>query len=838
MALVTDMCRLHADRTAVGAGYIGDKKRSAASFVKDPPWLLQGSGPNHPGRHGRLYKTGDLARYMPDGSMAFAGRKDNQIKLRGQRIEIAEVELHVRRVVGSEVKQVVVEVVTFSSEKASAMLVAFLEIPDAVHNHRGRPSSVATPEVEPEAELMAAQLDIVDKLSKLLPSFMVPRVFFAIRSIPRTVNGKTDRARLRRIGSLFSMQQLADLEASRLDKRQPTSTAESQLQRLWAQVLNVRINSIGIDDNFFQLGADSIAAMKLVGQARKNGITRLTVADVFRLPTLQAQAQLQLQYDTSEDVDHISGHTQPFSILDPSIDRNALCDELRMTFEIAPHVEDVYPCTPLQEGLLSLTMKQSGDYVLQSVLELASPGTFQLEAFQAAWQETVHATDMLHTRIVQHDSLGMLQVVLKDEIISWHRTSEQSLEAYLQEDKSASMDLGQPLTRFAIITDKDGTPRHFVWTLHHALYDGWSLPMVFRKAAESYLDLTGASRVQERSVLDDNPRFNSFVRYVETRKGEDSNRYWQSALAGTQAVPFPTLPASMSQPMADRTIAQSCTLSKSTLESSNVTTSTLVRAALALLISRQTSIPEAVFGAIVSGRNAPIPHIEEIVGPTIATVPLRIQVPAEATVSDYLSGLQQQAAIMIPYEQTGLQNISQLSPDAHGACEFQTLLVMQPSDEPQGGDGDDSVRRSYGVWSTATEQRGFTTFGLTIECLPSADGIVFRASFDSRVLGPWRVERLLTQLKFFTQQLLTAVPGATVAEIVSVPPEDLDMIWDWNSTVPKTIEQCVHDIIRDKVRESLNYRPYSGDRESNSFICMNRLTSIPSLLQYAHGMVK
>ncbi|KAG9375543.1 hypothetical protein A1F94_013893 [Pyrenophora tritici-repentis] len=111
------------------------------------------------------------------------------------------------------------------------------------------------------------------QLSERLPSYMVPGVYFSVAQLPMTTSCKTDRKRLREIGATFSAQQLAELRTrSQGPKRQPSTDKEKAMQQLWAQVLNIDADSIGLDDSFFRLGGDSIAAMKLVAEARKQNV--------------------------------------------------------------------------------------------------------------------------------------------------------------------------------------------------------------------------------------------------------------------------------------------------------------------------------------------------------------------------------------------------------------------------------------------------------------------------------------------------------------------------------------------------------------------------------------
>jgi amino acid adenylation domain-containing protein len=319
-------------------GYLNDADKTRAAFVEDPAWLLEGGG-GCTGRHGRLYKTGDLVCYDPDGNLVYVGRKDDQVKVRGQRVELGEVEHHLRACM-PEAKRVAVEVILPTGKGASTMLAAFLQLDDKA---QGKPSANGSGESDFLARVVFLR-EVEEKMLKGLPGHMVPAVYFAVTELPMTVSDKTDRKRLREIGASFSAQQLAELRtASDGAKRVPSTEAERTMQQLWAGVLGVSADSIGLDDSFFRLGGDSIAAMKLVGEARRHGF-RLSSAYVFRHPTL---TQMSLAGVTS-----LNGSPQsvaPFSLLLPTIKDGILRQSVLLESSIQQQdVADILPTTHVQ----------------------------------------------------------------------------------------------------------------------------------------------------------------------------------------------------------------------------------------------------------------------------------------------------------------------------------------------------------------------------------------------------------------------------------------------------------------------------------------------------------
>lgn len=739
----------------LGREYIEDQVKTAATFIPAPTWRrsLDGTKP-------RLYRTGDLARYKADGSLELLGRKDTQVKLRGQRIELGEIEHQARLAGAASVTSLAVELInTESKGKLLACFMVFKKS-DGAENVDSQNASIRT---------------IRERLERFLPLYMVPTLFAPLDQMPKTSSQKLDRRRLRAIGASLTAQQLMELQVSSQDpKEQPTTETERKMQQLWAQVLNIESVMIGLDDSFFRLGGDSIAVMKLVTEARKVGL-QMSSAILFHNPVLRVLANLQTieRAETVEDV-------PKFSLLKQA-DIKEVCKEVAEACAVDTSlIEDIYPCSPLQEGLISLTSKRSGDYVMQSVLEVRED--IDEKAFKSAWEQVAHAIATLRTRIVQHSKYGLVQVVLKEDI-QW--ADSRSLSGYLAKDKSASMDLAQPLTRYAFVKEQ-GQKRSFVWTVHHALYDGFSLPHI----------LKAVSSVYEGNALDKQPQFSLFMRYLAQLDNEVTSTYWQESLSHCESTIFPSLPSSVEQPAADVTIEYQCTSLSHTAYSSDTTMSTLIRAAWAIVTSRFTHSRDIVFGTTVSGRHAAVSSIEDIVGPTIATVPVRIQIEDNHTIMEFLDTVQQQATDMIPFEQTGLHNIAKIGSDTQHACSFQTLLVVQPAEDEIVNDS------TFGVWqSDDAELQRFTSYALMVQCMLATDGgIKIMATFDARVIDSWQVRNILAQLNTVMQQLGRADPEQRVATIDSTTPETLQRLWTWNQNVPKAVEQCVHDLISQQAK--------------------------------------
>jgi hypothetical protein len=520
-----------------------------------------------------LYKTGDLVQYDADGSLIFHGRKDTQVKIRGQRVELGEVEHWVQTCTGA--KRAVAEVIVPRGEHSSPTLVAFLETRDE-----------AVVIDEPQLTATPVSPDVQHMLSEHLPAYMLPTAFFWMQSLPYTAARKLDRKELRKIGAAFSVEELAAIRTTKGPKPQPVSEEQLSIQKAWAAVLNFQTANIGLDDSFFHLGGDSATAIKVVSELRRVGM-QLTVADILGYPVLR-----DLACRTSRTPQHgAPSQIAPFSLLGDGTDTSTLVGDISSHYNLDPAaIRDVFPCTRLQEGLISLASKRIGNYLEQSVFEIA-PGA-KVEDLCAAWEQVVHNMPILRTRFAQHTVTGFVQVVL-DEPIHWIGAT--GLDEYLADDRKRPMELGLPLARYALVKDAaPGDCRWLVWTVHHAICDGWTAALI-KEALVAAL---------QGHPISPGPPFQTFIDYTRKYDQEASVRYWKEGLADCECPPFPSWPLSVDQPLAQGIM--STTIPQPRLSRRNITASTCIRAAWGLTIGRMTSSAEAVFGVTVSGRNAPL----------------------------------------------------------------------------------------------------------------------------------------------------------------------------------------------------------------------------------------
>ncbi|MBF8271704.1 MAG: amino acid adenylation domain protein [Magnetococcales bacterium] len=401
---------LHLSGDGLARNYLNRPELTAEKFIANP--FL-------PESRERMYKTGDMARYRPDGSIDFLGRRDHQVKVRGFRIELGEVEnaLHQHAAVRESL------VLVRSDENDNRYLAAYIV-----------PGSNPGPSVG----------DLRSHLKSRIPEYMVPAVFvFMPEGLPLTANGKLDR------------KALPDPERSRAGGDPPPTTPTTHAQRVLTQVWQdvLGMEQIGIHDNFFDLGGDSILSIQIVARARQSGLT-LTLRQIFQHQTIAELAELAV---TTVGM---------------------LADQGTITGPI--------PLTAIQHWFFSLDMTASPHHFNQAHLLAVSPD-LEVEWLEKAVHHLIFWHDALRLRFFKDPANQPIpwrqEMIAMEEAIPWtvedlsHLTQEQWPEAIAQRSQQlqASLDLTHgPILRVACFTGNNNRPQRLLFIIHHLAVDGVS----------------------------------------------------------------------------------------------------------------------------------------------------------------------------------------------------------------------------------------------------------------------------------------------------------------------------------------------------------------------------
>jgi aryl carrier-like protein len=267
--------------------------------------------------------------------------------LNGQRIELGEIEHHLKLNLPASAKSAV-ELVKFSDSNATKALVGFICL-DA--------ESTAAPAIgEMSESVRAIAKEVEVALGNALPAYYVPAMFMPVESMPMTTSGKLDRKVLRALAAAVPEAQLSAFRLAGNSGRPPAGHVETTLARLWAEVLKMSADAVGAEDSFFRLGGDSIGAMRLVTASRKQGIV-LNVANVFAHPKLLDMAATAVVLSSEERTTEADVKTIPFELIAADKKRR-IVEFAAAECDVVPDcIEDIYPCSRLQEGLIALSTK-------------------------------------------------------------------------------------------------------------------------------------------------------------------------------------------------------------------------------------------------------------------------------------------------------------------------------------------------------------------------------------------------------------------------------------------------------------------------------------------------
>jgi amino acid adenylation domain-containing protein len=464
----------------VGRGYLARPVETAEKFLPNPFATRPGD---------RLYRTGDLARYRPDGVLECLGRIDHQVKFQGHRIELEEIECSLRQ--HDNIRDAVVQVIT-DPTSGEDELVAYTV------SREGSPS------------ISKLRMHLLN----WLPEYMIPRRWVALSALPMLPNGKVDRSALPapERGRTGMSEEFVE----------PSTPTEIKLAEIWREIVGEK--KIGIHDNFFNLGGDSIRSLRMVALAKERGL-HLRIQQIFELQTIAELAKTILLADpTSEKL-----ISEPFSLITAQ-DRERLPEG----------IEDAYPLTNLQAGMMyhmdltpdSPTYHNVNSFHLRAKLDSA--------LLRRAIQCSVNRHANLRTAFDMATYSEPLQLVHKNVTIQVDFTDISHLnpaeqQKHLNEaagsESRRPFDVSRPpLLRYHIFRRSENTFQ-FLMAECHAISDGWSTTSLMAEIFEHYFTLLHSRCYCEPPLP--KPTFRDYVRLEqEALKSEEFRNFWAEWLEG------------------------------------------------------------------------------------------------------------------------------------------------------------------------------------------------------------------------------------------------------------------------------------------------------------------
>ena len=704
----------------VANGYVNLPEATADRFVAHP---------FAPDNGKRLFRTGDLARLNEEGDLVYIGRKDFQLQIRGHRVECGEIEAALQR--HTAVRQAVVTGI--SQEGLDRSLAAYVTFGFA------RYASVD--------ELRAFLVDMV-------PDYMIPGAFVLMDSFPKLANGKVDRSRLPAPGRSRPL--------LGYDFVAPRTLREGNLVRIWE--VSLGLEGIGVEDNFFDLGGDSLAVAAALLRIAEQRRANVSYADFFAHPTPAAMATF------------LGGHREG----DPSPDSGS----------IVPRPDrGQYPIAPNQRALWLLiqTFPDTTAYTIQFTVRFT--GELDRPALEKSVAAVVERNEVLRTVFLQEDGQPVARILdFGPPILPFHDLTSASGEGPESEADHLTVEASRihfdleegPLYRFALL--RTGEDRHrLLVTLHHLVFDGRSINIFCRELVEEYRRIrAGQPSVPVRAL-----QFGDWSAWRRTKdEGDDTSFscYWREELGESSLVqelatdfhrsPVPCFDGAVrtlriSQDMKDRLTSFS--------RGEGVTSFMTLLAIFNLLLHSYSGQEEILIGSPVANRGHA--DAEGLLGFFANTVVLRTELESGSSFKELLSrvrrsclgAFQHQA---YPFE--ALLDILRPERSLNRAPVFQVMFALHEALL------DTQVDEGL-VASVHEDGNGGAKYDLTLDVHDLRDGMEFRLTYRTDLFADATVERLLERYMRLMDTVM-ADPTLKLARYGLFSESDRRVIRGWNDT--------------------------------------------------------
>ncbi|CRM28925.1 Gramicidin S synthase II [Pseudomonas sp. 31 R 17] len=739
---------LYVGGRGVARGYLNRPDLTAERFLQDPF------------NPGRMYRTGDLVRWLPDGNLEYLGRNDDQVKLRGVRVELGEIESRLAALDG------VAEAVVLVRE---GRLIAWFTERQAL-----------------SIETLRAQLQAQ------LPEALVPVAYVKLAALPLTANGKLDRK------ALPAPDQAALLTR---DYEAPQGEVETRLARIWADVLQVE--QVGRHDHFFELGGHSLLAVSLIERMRQVGLSA-DVRVLFSQPTLAALAaavgsgrEVQVPANRIPDgcqritADMLSLVTLEQSTLDLVIDQVP---------GGAANVQDIYPLAPLQEGIFYhyLTAERGDPYLLQS--HLAFDSIERVQAFARALQQVIDRHDILRTGVVWEGLVQPLQVVWRTAQLSVQELQlHGDVLAGLHERFDARryrLDISQaPLVRLVYARDPANQRVAAVLLYHHIALDHTAFDVVLREM-QGYLLGHAAPAAAPMP-------YRNYVAQARLGVSEQEHEAFFRDMLGD--VDEPTLPFGLQDVRGDGNAIEEHTLHldselsrrlRAQARLLGVSSASLFHLAWGQVLAATSGRHSVVFGTVLVGRLQGGEGADRALGVFINTLPLRLDIDAQGA-REAVRATHARLTALLGHEHASLALAQRCSGVSAPAPLFSSMLNYRHRGSATRSA--DAQHAWEGMQTLVNDGRTNYPLTLNVDDLGNGYDVTALAHMDAqRVCGYMQtaLAGLVHALEQAPQQALNRLPVMGQAERHK-------LLVEFNATeVNYNLEQTLHGLLEAQVERS------------------------------------
>ncbi|WP_245490037.1 non-ribosomal peptide synthetase, partial [Rhizobium ruizarguesonis] len=779
---------LYIGGAGVARGYLNRPDLTAERFLADPFSGKAGA---------RMYRSGDLARYLPNGNLEFLGRNDDQVKIRGFRIEPGEIAARLleHELVGDAA------VVAHADAAGDKRLVAYVVV------------KMTDGSAEADGAGLASSLRA--HLGGLLPDYMVPSAFVRLDALPLTVNGKLDRKAL----------PVPDDDAyARRAYEAPQGEIETLLAGIWAELLGVE--RVGRHDNFFELGGHSLLAVQMMERLRRLSLG-VEVRTVFAKPMLaDLAASLGSHREVAVPANPIMEQSTAITPrMLPLIDLTQ--PEIDRIVSTVPggvgNIQDIYGLSPLQDGILfhHLLATQGDPYLLVSQMAFAERSV--LDRYLAAVQQVVDRHDILRTAFVWEGLPSPAQVV-------WRKAALDVLEVELEgcdgsgadelrrrfDPRQYRLDLGRaPLMRF-VIAREPGSGRWLLLVLQHHMIGDHTTAEVMHTEVRAVLQ-GGAHELAAPQP------FRNLV--VQARLGMDAKAHEAFFREMLADIDEPTLPFGLSEVYGDgrgsrdarRMLPQALNdRLRHQARRLGVSLASLCHLAWAQVLALSSGREQVVFGTVLFGRMHAGAGADRAMGLFMNTLPLRLDLD-ETGVEESVRIAHARVAELLSHEHASLALAQRCSDIAAPAPLFSALLNYRHNTPAMAGVGTSELS---GMEWLGDEER--TNYPLTL----SVDDFGQELRLTADAVEPISADRVCGYMQRALEQLVDALeqaPDRPVRELDILPAEERSyLLEELNRTeVDYPSDLCVHALFEAQVRRAPDAVALVFEEQSISYGALN-----------------
>ncbi|MFN6441572.1 MAG: amino acid adenylation domain-containing protein, partial [Nostoc sp. DedSLP01] len=753
----------------VARGYLNRPELTQQRFISNP-------FSNNP--QARLYKTGDLARYLPNGELEYLGRIDNQVKIRGFRIELGEIEtlLVQHPAIWESV------VVAREDEPGNKRLVGY---------------------VVPKVEQSVNASELRRFLKQKLPEYMIPNAFVQLEALPLTPNGKVDRRALPSPDT--ARPELEDVFVT------PSTPEEKILAAVWANVLGVE--NVGINDNFFALGGDSIRSIQIVSGAKEQGLN-FSVQQLFQHQTIHSLIQkLKTQENNSTKLEL----TQPFSLISQA------------DFQQVPSgIEDAYPLAMLQMGMIYHSEYSKDSAVYHDLFSLHLKTPLDVELLQIAVQDLVNHHPVLRASFhLSNFSIPLQlihqQVEIPFQVEDWCHLNdaeqEVALAAWFEAEKKQHFDWTRPpLVRFCVHRRTHETFNLTV-SFHHAILDGWSFASMMSELLKRYSSLLGEGVNYVDPPL--SVTFRDFVALEQQALAStETQRYWSEKLNNSTFTKLPRWSSIPTNTAIQEIGEQEVTLSpeiftglKRLAQSAEVPLKNVLLAAHLRVLNFLNGEEDLVTGVVANGRPEQNDG-ERVLGLFLNTLPFRLQLTG-GTWIDLVKQVFAAEQEMLPHRRYPLAEIQRILGGEsllETAFNFTHFHVYEQVMEL------DNLQALGGKVFDQTNFTFLTQFNLGI----SSDELALVLKYDPCELCSEQINKIGDYFHSVLAAMANEPQGRYELHSLVSLEERHQLLAEWNHTkVDYPLNKCIHQWFEEQVERSPNAVAVVFENEQLTYYQLN-----------------